>query len=1002
MSPPMKGLTQFIVDLRNSKDLEEENKRINLEINNIQTKFSTNLNGYQKKKYICKLIYIYLLGYTDVAELGMRGAIELLESLNYAEKQLGYLAISIFCSIKQHQSAKDHLLNLMDKVHIFLRNDLRVENDNVNCLAIQFICSTFNVPDESILHIDEHDDESGNWLELVLLIYSFCTSPMQSSMVRKKSTLALFTLLKLYPHAIVQHDNWIPRLLTLIDDSDYGVVISCIPLMRFIVTLQPQFIRSIMASISNKLYALVVDQKCPDQYYYYETPAPWLVIELLQLVEYCFLLANDHTSFFLSSDLDSQSLSNLRQVVAKSIQSSSRPIKGLPNRNTQSSILFQSVSLAVFIDPSPDAMSGAMHALVLLLNSNETNTRYLSLDALIKLSARQISKHPMTSNTFDEDLPKIFLLLHDKDISVRRKALDILYIICDQKSYSSILNKLLDYFPLADYGLRSEIAVKIAILAERFATDSTSYVTTMLKLLSIGGSSNSNGMNYIGNEVWERIVQIIVNNEDLQKKSCKFIISLLKNPEPSDFNGKRNSVSGELSENLVKVAAFVLGEFGHLVNDSFDTSVKVQFLLLYRAYFRVSLLTRAMLLSSFLKYAIKSSDEEFIPDIIDLFDVESKSIDLEIQTRSHEYLQLATHFSNSNVGKRAVAALPVFEKKESPLMNRIGNIRKLTSRSRSGSFVNILKIRRSNTISKSNLRSGSNLTLPIAEEGDKELNETSNDINPFEDDPSNINPDATLSPNWYAGYHRILHFDAGIFFDDQLVKITYRVLKEKDVLTYKFSIINNSLKTLGTIITGLNLLKVKNMSNSDNPSYTLTVKKMPDSTVDDKTTMEVSAKVRDVIENDQSPILSISFKCGGTFVQLNLKFPVLLLKTLSSSKSNLEDFKKRWLQIGDLLGAEGEFSTDVSTRHGYLSSNISRLMVRLGYSVVHSSPDDNDNILVMGAGIIHTQKCDYGLLTTIQGIDASVKRFRIVVRCTGGGIATVIAETLKEIFEGRF
>ena len=43
----------------------------------------------------------------------------------------------------------------------------------------------------------------------------------------------------------------------------------------------------------------------------------------------------------------------------------------------------------------------------------------------------------------------------------------------------------------------------------------------------------------------------------------------------------------------------MLGEFGDQINDIEDLNVIVQFQLLFDAYFKVSLLTRAMLLSIF-------------------------------------------------------------------------------------------------------------------------------------------------------------------------------------------------------------------------------------------------------------------------------------------------------------------------------------------------------------------------------------------------------------------
>ena len=146
--------------------------------------------------------------------------------------------------------------------------------------------------------------------------------------------------------------------------------------------------------------------------------------------------------------LDENTINELRQVVAKSIQNASQPIKGLPNRNSQSSILFQAVSLAVFLEASPEAIHGAMNALIMLLRSTETNTRYLSLDALIKLTARSNSNYLASKDKFEEILEVVMKLLRDKDISVRRKALDLLYTICTFENYHVIISLLLEYFPL--------------------------------------------------------------------------------------------------------------------------------------------------------------------------------------------------------------------------------------------------------------------------------------------------------------------------------------------------------------------------------------------------------------------------------------------------------------------------------------------------------------------------------------------------------------------------
>ena len=101
----MRGLAVFISDIRNcklkkssfelyfkyfslGKSKEAEIKRINKELANIRNKFKGDktLDGYQKKKYVCKLLFIFLLGH-DI-DFGHMEAVNLLSSNKYSEKQI--------------------------------------------------------------------------------------------------------------------------------------------------------------------------------------------------------------------------------------------------------------------------------------------------------------------------------------------------------------------------------------------------------------------------------------------------------------------------------------------------------------------------------------------------------------------------------------------------------------------------------------------------------------------------------------------------------------------------------------------------------------------------------------------------------------------------------------------------------------------------------------------------------------------------------------------------
>lgn len=985
MAPHMKGLTQFIVDLRNSKDIEEERKRINLEINHIHSKFSSsNLNSYQKKKYVCKLIYIYLLGFTDETHFGIEQAYALAKSSDFLEKQLGYLLISILFR-RNASTALEYIENLLEETHIQLSNDLKIDAEDVNCLALQFIASNFNVMTGLTSGLSAGGiiaEFRQQWEELTDMVYGFCVSPVSSQNIRKKAAITLMVMIKVNPHVIVTNDNWIPRLLSLLDDPDPSVVLCGIPLTKLLTDAKPQYTKSIVPSIANRLEKLVVNRTCPKEYFFYAIPAPWLVTRLLQLLEHFLLPPADQNRFVLSIDmLDSETLAKLRSVISTCIQRGTSAHTDQPSRNSQSSILFQAVAFTTLLDASSNAIDGAAGALISLLDFPDTNLRYLVLDALIKLSARS---NPKAS--FRDHTEKILASLHDKDVSIRRKTVDLLYTICDSLNYTHIVTKFLDYLPSCDSPLRADVSVKIAIIAEKYATDSMWYVSTMLRLLSNAGSTHTAKETESVREIWERITQIIVNNEDLQKTATKYIINSLKKPNTASL------------DNLYKVAAFVLGEFGHRLLEDEEVSSQYgpqsQFKTLIESYFRCSLSTRPLVLNAFIKFVVKFPTEDFVPDILDLFEAENQSLDLEIQTRAHEYLKVATWMvsqdpSSVALAKSIVREIPPFATKRNKLLNHLGSVKHISERS--SSAVNVLKIPK---------QLPAEARIDAARDRHDLSMVAEDEVDPF-NDPSPEIP--RLSPNWYAGYHRMLHFDAGIFYEDLLVKLTYRILKNGPNLQIAFTVINNAAKTADADITAFTVQDVHNLSSSENPKYLIHLVRPPELTITQKTSMDVEVKVRDVLETSECPIISITYKCSGAFNRLNLKIPVVLIKTLSGTNlGSLEEFRRRWLQIGEHLDlSQGEKRGTIVTNYRYQSSNMTRTLQRVGFAIVHATADSDGGVLVMGAGILRTAASNYGLLLTVKSTDQLGRLFDVTVRSTGGGILSIIFDTLKEILQAK-
>src|SRR5699024_5786012 len=84
-----------------------------------------------------------------------------------------------------------------------------------------------------------------------------------------------------------------------------------------------------------------------------------------------------------------------------------------------------------------------------------------------------------------------------------------------------IVAEMLAYLETADYSIREEMVLKVAILAEKYASDYTWYVDVILNLIRIAGD-------YVSEEVWYRVIQIVINREDVQGYAAKTVFEVDK------------------------------------------------------------------------------------------------------------------------------------------------------------------------------------------------------------------------------------------------------------------------------------------------------------------------------------------------------------------------------------------------------------------------------------------------------------------------------------------
>ncbi|KAH3676435.1 hypothetical protein WICMUC_002066 [Wickerhamomyces mucosus] len=925
MGTPMKGLQQFISDLRSSQSREDEERRINTEILNIQTQFnsnnSQNLTGYQRKKYIAKLIYIYInsSSKTQITFNYHNQILTLLTSNVYSEKFFGYLSINLIFN------NDEEFINLIINS---IKKDLNSNDINSNLLALSCIATLGNQTFADLLLDD---------------VFKILRSPTSTPSLKKKSSLALLKLLTSDKDLLKRHPMWIPRILSLVDDENLGVLISILPLVEFIaIEIDFNQTQSLIPILTNKLKLLILERdKIPKEYQFNGLSNPWLITKIARILE---ILLPD------LNNIDLNSLRTLRICVSNTVDgSSSSHQKDSAIKNASNAILFSIINLANSLDPSIDAIISSFETITtLLISSNDLNTKYLALNSLISLSSK--TENSQLNNIQETHLLKIFQILKDQyDISISKKCLDLIYIIATPSSINYIITEFLKILKTSDHVLKSEISVKISVLSEKFAKEPGWFINTMLELIDLSGP-------YLNQPIWERIVQIVINNENLQKITCS---QLIKYITKSNFQ-----------ESMVKIASYILGEFGYLIQD--ELSINKQFEIFAKLYFYVSNNVRTMILLTFVKFLKHSNfDKDLKSKTIKFLRLEINSINAELQQRSYEYLTIISKLNSENgeiLFNLIFDEIPVLVKTENPIL---------------------LKLSKTNPHAKKELvKRTENLADTITAQ-----NEQSTTIQGIQR-LSVQNPvqkrESPLTPNWEQGFYRLFEYNQGVFFENSLIKIILRIQKhvdQKEKVLLNFTICNKSSNKITSLITSLNNYK------TTEPDLIINTIDTPDSEllISEKTNFRLEVSLRSYFEFNEIPNLKIQFNSGAGFNTIKLKLPIFLKSFIDNTDLSFEQFLKHWKQIETNLNYS--FHKIINSKFGVDYDYMSRFLKKLNLKLVQT----NSGEFLFSSGILKTTSASFGILSKVKILTDN--QIELIIRTTDVKVSELIGESIVRFFE---
>ncbi|KAJ7001678.1 AP-2 complex subunit alpha-1 isoform X1 [Populus alba x Populus x berolinensis] len=601
----MRGLSVFISDIRNCQNKEQERLRVDKELGNIRTRFKSEkgLTHYEKKKYVWKMLYIHMLGY-DV-DFGHMEAVSLISAPKYPEKQVGYIVTS----------------SLLNENHDFLRlaintvrNDIIGRNETFQCLALTMVG---NIGGREFAESLAPDVQK-------LLISSSCRP-----LVRKKAALCLLRLYRKNPD-VVNIDGWADRMAQLLDERDLGVLTSSTSLLVALVSNNHEAYWSCLPKCVKILERLARNQDIPQEYTYYGIPSPWLQVKAMRALQYFPTIEDPNVRRSLFE-------------VLQRILMGTDVVKNVNKNNASHAVLFEALALVMHLDAEKEMMSQCVALLGKFIAVREPNIRYLGLE--------NMSRMLMVTDVQDiikRHQAQIITSLKDPDISIRRRALDLLYGMCDVSNAKDIVEELLQYLSAADFAMREELSLKAAILAEKFAPDLSWYVDVILQLIDKAGD-------FVSDDIWFRVVQFVTNNEDLQPYAAAKAREYLDKPA--------------IHETMVKVSAYLLGEYSHLLVRRPGCSPKEIFSVIHEKLPTVSTTTIPILLSTYAKILMHTqpADPELQKIVWAIFSKYESCIDVEIQQRAVEYFALSR---KGAALMDILAEMPKFPERQSALLKK--------------------------------------------------------------------------------------------------------------------------------------------------------------------------------------------------------------------------------------------------------------------------------------------------------------------------------------------
>ncbi|KAJ5551352.1 Armadillo-like helical [Penicillium sp. DV-2018c] len=578
----MSSLKQFIRNVRSAKTIADERAVIQKESAAIRASFreESHDSGIRRNN-VAKLLYLFTLG--ERTHFGQIECLKLLASHRFADKRLGYLGTMLLLDENQE---------VLTLVTNSLKNDLNHSNQYIVGLAL---CALGNIAS----------------VEMSRDLFPEVENLMSTAnpYIRRKAAICAMRICRKVPDL---HEHFLEKAKNLLSDRNHGVLLCGLTLAIDLCEAEEEeegpegvieMFRPLAGGLVRALKGLTTSGYAPEHDVSGITD-PFLQVKILRFLR--VLGRGDVATSELINDILAQ--------VATNTDSS---------KNVGNSILYEAVLTILDIEADSGLRVLGVNILGKFLANKDNNIRYVALNTLNKVVAIEPNAVQRHRNTILE-------CLRDPDISIRRRALDLSFMLINESNVRVLVRELLAFLEVADNEFKSLMTTQIGIAADRFAPNKRWHMDTILRILKLAG-------NYVKEQILSSFVRLIATTPDLQTYAVQKLYSSLK--EDISQEGLTLAATwtiGEYADNLLQGGQY---EEEELVKEVRESDIVDLFSNILNSTYASQIVVEYIITAS-MKLTVRLSDPAQIERLRRLLSSRTADLSVEIQQRAVEYTNL--------------------------------------------------------------------------------------------------------------------------------------------------------------------------------------------------------------------------------------------------------------------------------------------------------------------------------------------------------------------------